>query len=107
MGRPGVLGVDFGGGDDQVEFVGAVDVSRHTIELVWCDRLGFGEVIEPVESLGVVVFHQKDDALLAFRAGEQRQVIGAEVEHGGLGEIGREKKGREVSPAPSAASLWG
>lgn len=34
LGRPGVLDVDFGRGDHQVELVGAVDVSRHAIEVI-------------------------------------------------------------------------
>jgi hypothetical protein len=79
-----MLGVDLDGGNHQVEFVGAVDVSRDAIEVVRREGLGFGEVIEPVDSLGMVVLHQKDGALLAFRAREQRQVVGAKVEHGGL-----------------------
>jgi hypothetical protein len=108
--RPGMLGVDLDGGNHQVEFVGAVDVSRHAIEVVRREGLGFGEVIEPVDSLGMVVLHQKDGALLAFRAREQRQVVGAKVEHGWteLGGTQREKKkGRAFSPAPSAAPMWG
>jgi hypothetical protein len=101
LGRPGVLGVDLDGGDDQVEFVGAIDVSRHAIELGWRDGLGFGEVLEPVDSLGVVVFHQKDEALLAFGAGEQRQVVGAEVDHGGRKEpTGEEERARVFFPPP-------
>lgn len=36
------------------------------------DGVGFSEVMEPVDSLGVVVFHQEDGALLASGAREQR-----------------------------------
>jgi hypothetical protein len=51
--------------------------------MVWRDCLGFCEVIEPVEPLGMKVFHDKHHAGFALRPGEQHEVIRAEVEHSG------------------------
>jgi hypothetical protein len=63
----------------QVEFVRAVDFTKDAVGLIGQDALGFGEVIKPVEAVGIEVFHDEHGALATFRAGEQRQVIGAEV----------------------------
>ena len=44
-GSRGVLGVRFDGFDRQVEFIGAVDLSRHAVVLAWCEVVGVGEVV--------------------------------------------------------------
>jgi hypothetical protein len=72
--------------DHEVEFVGAVDLARYAIGHVGPDELGFGEVIEPVNALGVAILQQEHRTRTVFRPREQEQVIGAEVEH--------EEKGR-------------
>jgi hypothetical protein len=51
------------------------------------DALGFGEVVKPVEALSVAIFHEEHGALGAFGAGEQEEMIGAEVKHG-KGRVG-------------------
>ena len=77
-----VLGVDLDRFHHQVEFIGAVDFAKHTVELLGQQGLGFGEVIQTVEPVGIEVFHDEHRALAAFRAGEQGEMIGAEVKHG-------------------------
>ena len=73
--------------DNQVKFVGAVDLARYTIGHVGPDELGFGEVIEPVNPLRVAVLHEEHGVRRIFRPRDQNEVIGAEVEQG--------KEGRE------------
>ena len=68
--------------DHEEQFVGAVDLARHTISHVGPDELGFGEVVEPVNALRVAILQQKHRARTVFRPREQEQMIGAEVEHG-------------------------
>ena len=77
-----MFGVDLDRIEHQIEFVGRVDFTRHAIELVRCDEKGFGEIIEAINPLGVMVFHDEHRALEAVRPGEQGQMIGAEVKHG-------------------------
>ena len=57
--------------DDQVEFIGAVDFPEHAVEVVWRDDPGFCEVVEAIDALGMVVFHDEYDAGAAFRGQSQ------------------------------------
>ena len=77
-----MLGVQPDRLDHQVEFVGAVDLARYAVVLAWREELGFGEVIQPINALRVVVLHQEHRTRSVFRPREQEQMIGAEVEHG-------------------------
>jgi len=87
--------------DNEVEFIGAVDLARYAVGHIGPDELGFGEVIEPVNPLRVAVLHEEHGIRGIFRPRDQDEVIGAEVEHAG-------QKGRESElPPASAAPLWG
>ena len=76
-----MLGVWLDGLDHQVEFVGTVDLPRNAIVLARCGRLGFGEVMQPINAVGRVVSHDQNRTGAVFHPREQEQVIGAEVEH--------------------------
>ena len=89
--------------DDQVELMGAVDLSRDAIDGVVCDELGFGEVVQPIDPAGGMVLHDEDDTGAVFRPGEQKEMIGAEVEHG----IWKRTEAGGVTPAPLSAPLRG
>ena len=79
IGTPGVLGVRPDRFDHQVEFTGAVDLARYAVGLMRRDELGFGEVVQTINALGVAVLHQENRARTVFRSREQEQMIGAEV----------------------------
>ena len=68
--------------DDQVEFVGTVDLARYAVVAIWRDLLGFGEVVQPVYPVRRVISHKKHGAGAVFRPREEGEVIGAEVKHG-------------------------
>ncbi len=53
--------------DDEVEFVGAVDVARYAVGHFGPDELGFGKVIEPVNSLRIAVLHEEHGIRRVFR----------------------------------------
>jgi hypothetical protein len=76
-----VLGIRLEGLDHQVEFVGAVDLSRNAIVLARSGRLEFSEVVEPIDAVCRIISHEQDDTGPIFHPREQEQVIGAEVEH--------------------------
>ena len=48
--------------DDQVQFVGAVDFARHAIGLARHEVVGFREVMQPINALGVAVQQQQHRA---------------------------------------------
>jgi hypothetical protein len=75
---PVVFGVPLDRLDDQVQFVRAVDLSRHAI-LAWRDLVGFGEVVQAVGPREWVL-HEERDTSSVFCPREQEQAIGAEVE---------------------------
>ena len=77
-----MFGVRFDRFDHQVKFVGTVDFTKDAVGLIGQDALGFGEVVEPVKAVGIAVFHEEHRALGTFGAGEQDEMIGAEVKHG-------------------------
>lgn len=76
-----MFGVQLDGIDHQVEFVGTIDLSRDAIVMARSRPLRFGEVMEPINAACRVVFHEQDDTGWIFRPREQKQMIGAEVEH--------------------------
>ena len=67
--------------DDQVELVGAVDLSRYAVIAVRQDLLGFGEVVQPIDPVREVISHDEHDTRAIFRPRDQSEMIGAEVEH--------------------------
>jgi len=67
IGRPGVLGVQPDRFEHEVEFVGAVDLTCYRVGHSGPEVQGFGEVIEPVNALRVVVPQQEHRTLSAFR----------------------------------------
>jgi hypothetical protein len=44
--------------------------------------VGFGEVMQPIDTLGVAVEHQQHRARSVLLPREQEEMIGAEVKHG-------------------------
>jgi hypothetical protein len=76
--------------DNQVEFIGAVDLACDAVGHIGPDELGFREVIEPVNALGIAVPHKEHGVRRVFRPRDEDEVIGAEVEH--EGQKGRERK---------------
>jgi hypothetical protein len=58
-GIPAVFRVRADRFDDKVEFVGSVDFASYAVGHVGRDELGFGEVIEPVDPLGIAVRWQR------------------------------------------------
>ena len=52
-----MLGVRFDRFDHQVKFIGAVDFAKDAVGLIGQDALGFGEVVEPIDAVGIAVFH--------------------------------------------------
>jgi len=101
-GRPPVLGVRLDRFHDQVEFVGAVDLSEHAIVLVWCDDQGAREVIQAVDPAGGLVEHEEDHAGAVFHPLGQKQMVGAEVEHGR-----RKWNGGGTHPRPIGSAVEG
>jgi hypothetical protein len=103
-----MLGVGLDGFDYEIQPVGAVDFAKDAVGLIGQDALGFGEVIQAVEAVGIEVFHDEHRALATFRAGEQRQVISAEVKHEKSSQaekgsgVGRRRKSERacLSPPP-------
>ena len=54
-----MLGVGPDGFDDQVKLIGAVDLARHTIGLARPEVVGFGEVMQTIDALGVAIQQQQ------------------------------------------------
>ena len=65
-----MLHVRLDGLDDQVEFVGAVDLAGDVVA-VWRDLLRLAEVVEPIHPVRVVISHDKHDARAVFRPRDQ------------------------------------
>ena len=82
-----MLGVGPDRFDHQIEFIGAIDFARHAVGLARREVVGFGEVMHPIDTLGVAVKHQQHRAGPVLLPRKQEEMIGAEVEHGG--EMGR------------------
>ena len=62
--------------DHQVEF-GAVTHTRYTVRLIRRDELGFVEVVQTINALGVAVLHQEHRARPTFRPRELDQLAQA------------------------------
>ncbi len=77
-----MLGVGSDRFDHQVKFIGAIDFARHTIGLARHEVVGFGEVMQAINTLRVAVNEQQHRTRPVLRPREQEQMIGAEVEHG-------------------------
>ena len=86
--------------DDQVEFVGAVDLPRYAVIAVWRDLLGFSEVVQAIDPVRGVISHKEHGAGAVFRPRDQSEMIGAEIKHGGEG------RGR-IAPGPSGSAVEG
>ena len=82
-----VLGVKADRFDHEVEPIGAVDLARYAVGRSGPDELGFGEVIEPVDTPRVAILEQEHRVRRIFRPREQEQMIGAEVEHAGREDL--------------------
>ena len=76
-----MFGVRLDGFDYQVKLVGAVDFPGHAPVLVWRDDLGFAKVVQPIDAVSRIIFHDEHNTRTILRPREQKQVIGAEVEH--------------------------
>ena len=77
-----MLGVGPDRFDHQVKFIGAIDFARHAIGLARHEAVGFGEVMQAINTLRVAVDEQQHRARPRLLPREQEQMIGAEVEHG-------------------------
>ena len=82
IGRPRMFRVPLDGLNDQVEFVGAVDLARDAVVAVWRDLMGFAEVVQAIDPACGVISHEEHDTGAVFRPGYEGEMIGAEVEHG-------------------------
>ena len=71
------------GFDHQIKLVGAVDFPGHAPVLVWRDDLGFIEVVQPINAVSRIISHDEHNTRTVLRPREQKQMIGAEVEHRG------------------------
>jgi hypothetical protein len=92
-----VFGVPFDRFQDQVELIGGVDFACDTVKGVVFDQKRFVEVVKPIDTLCVVVSHEENHTGAVFRAGDQGEMIRAEIEHGV--PTGRGAKGG-LSPRP-------
>lgn len=98
-----VLGVWLDRFDHQVECLDAVDLACHTVGPIRREAQAFGEVEQAVDALRVVVQHDKHRARSVFDPGEQKQVIGAEVEHC----EGERKEREQEAPAHLGSAVVG
>jgi hypothetical protein len=89
--------------DNEIEFIGAVDLSGHAVVLAWRDGLGFGEVVQPINPSRRVISPDEHNTRAAFRPREQEEMIGAEVEHRGK-EPGA---GAGMAPASMGSAVEG
>ena len=76
-----MLRVRLDGFDYQVELVGAIDFPGHAPVLVRRDDLGFAKVVQPIDAVSRIIFHDEHNAGTVLRPREQEQMVGAEVEH--------------------------
>ena len=68
--------------NDEVEFIGAIDLARYAVGHSGPDELGFCKVMNPVNALRIEVLHQEHRARRIFRPREEEEMIGAEIKHG-------------------------
>ena len=100
MGDHGVLGVRLDGLEDQIEFVGAVNLPGHAVVLARREDVGLGEVVQPINAAGRVISQDQHGTGAVFRPREQEQMIGAEVKHGG-------PRAGAAAPAPIGSAVEG
>jgi hypothetical protein len=93
-----VFRIRLDGLDDQVKFVGAVDLAGYAVIAMWRDLLGSGEVMQAINPACGVISHDKHDTGAVFRPGYESEMIGAEVEH----RYGAVRAGRKTGPTSSA-----
>jgi hypothetical protein len=62
-----VLGVRLDGLDNEVKFIGAVDLSRHAIVLARREDEGFGEVVQSIDPMSRVISHDEHGTGAIFR----------------------------------------
>ena len=74
---PSVSGVRPDRFDHQVEFIGAVDLARSAVRPIRRDELGFVEVVQTINALGVAVLHQEHRARPILRPRELDQLAQA------------------------------
>ena len=72
-----MLGVRPGRFDYQVEFTGAVDVARIAVRLIRRDVVGFGQVVQTINALGIAALHQEHRARPKARPRELDQLAQA------------------------------
>ena len=77
IGTTSVSGVRPDRFDHQVEFIGAVNLAPYAIRLIRRDELGFSEVEQTINALGVAVLHQDHRARSIFRPRELDQLAQA------------------------------
>ena len=61
-----MLGIRLDGFDNQVQFVGAVDLPRNAVILARCGCVGFGEVMQPIDAACRVIPHEQDGTGAVF-----------------------------------------
>ena len=85
-----MFGVRLDGLHNQVEFVGAVDLARYAVIAMRRDLLGFRKVMQAVDPVRGVIFHEEHGAGAVLGPGDQDEMIGAEIKHCGC--VGRAGK---------------
>ena len=50
--------------NNEIEFIGAVDLPGHAVILAWRDDLGFGEVVQPRNPSRRVISHGSSDLIV-------------------------------------------
>ena len=61
-----MLGVRLDGLDNQVHFVGAVDLPPNAVILARYGCVGFGEVMQPIDAVCRVIPHEQDGTGAVF-----------------------------------------
>lgn len=79
--------------DDEVEFIGAIDLARYAVGHSGPDELGFCKVMNPINTLRIEVLHQKHRTRRVLRPREEEEMIGAEIKHGWK----QERRARKLS----------
>src|ERR1035441_2342549 len=74
---PSAFGVRPDRSDHQVESVGAVDLTRHTVRLIRRKSVGIDEVVQTKDTLCVAVLHQEHRARPILRPRELDQLAQA------------------------------
>jgi hypothetical protein len=89
-----MLGVELDGFDHQVQFVGAVDLARDAVGCACLEAVGFGEVMQPIDPLGVAVQKQQHTLACVWgwpndRSGRRRKAAPAPIRSAVEGLAGR------------------